>query len=627
MELLRLSVETSADGRLEIRHSKSSIVHPTITLTYEGALHTIFRILESWGSKLRPGDWMKCLEMVVLKLLASNEAAYQLFKLLESNDQVRHISNWNETAINVVNQIAALLEHYLHAMLVHSEFVTLWATIGVHFQVLLQRQSLGVSVAVFTALRKILSQGYLQKENFSLCAKVAWDIWQANNPVSYGDVLSGDRVDNQPALVAYLQCLTELYLFILQTFELEQLRTIHAQLRMCAIGSTMTQYSSDVDTMTPLQLQIVDCIKLMQPNVAGAVSESVKNMAFFITLAYSQKASSNNARGPTHIALSKAVMGLLADSLVGHVNEHEIYLSGAIMIAFQALAKPIQMKYKWKEEGKYPPPWENATVTTITVLKAVIPCLRELRIRDSADVAVWREILNICDGILAADLESCTFNSRIRSDQEVDIEAFTEIYGLLIPLLGSELLTDQHRYTFSASLFRNSIIHEAHPDDLPDQQGELLEGLRSARMGRTQDLPPTRRSKMSYVLVDKLFDLVARHDGSSERVKLAQAAAPWLILRVGIVLKAYVFDHPLRGRMPQPLSQRREMLYILQKLVELESEPRAIPDAPGVVSEHKKHLYRVYPLVTKALGVSRRDEEMQEALTQIIQAVSQDFGI
>ena len=599
----------------------------TITLMYEGALHTVFRILESCGPRLRPSDWTKCLEIVVLKLLADNETAYQLFTLLDSNDQVKHISSWNETAINVVNQIAALLELYLHTMLLHSEFVILWTTIGEHFRILLQRQSLRVSVAVFTALGKILSQGNSENEIFAPCAKVAWDIWQASNPVSYGDVLSGDRVDNQPALVAYLHCLTELYLFIVRTFELEQLRTIHAQLQMCATGSTLTQYSGDIDTMTPVQLQILNCVKLMQPAVAGAASETIKNMSFFITLAYNQQTSSNNAKGPTHIAMSKAAMSLLTDYLVEHVDEHEIYLSGAMTIAFQALAKPIQMKYKWQEEGKYPPPWEKATVTTVTVLKAVVPCLRELRIQDSADVAVWREILNICDGIIAADLESCTVKSRIRSDQEVDIDAFSEIYGLLIPLLGSKLLTDQHRYTFSASLFRNSIIHEAHPDDLPTQQGELLEGLKSVHMGRTQDLPPTRRSKMSYVLVDKLFDLVARHDGSLERVKLAQAIAPWLILRVGIVLKAYVLDHPLRGRMPQPLSQRREMLYMLRKLVELESEPRAIPDAPGVVSDHKKHLYRVYSLVATALGVSRRDEEMQEVLTQIIQAVSQDFGI
>ena len=598
-----------------------------ITLMHEGSLHTIFRILESCGPRLRPSDWTKCLEVVVLKLLGDNEATYQFFTLLDSNDQVKHISSWNETAINVVNQVAALLEQYLHTMLLHSEFVTLWVTIGEHFRILLQRQSLRVSVAVFTALGKVLSQGNSEKETFSPCAKVAWDIWQASNPASHGDVLSGDRVDNQPALVAYLQCLTELYLFVVQTLELEQLRTIHAQLQICATGSTLTQYNGDTDTMTQLQLQILNCMKLMQPAVAGAVSESVKNMSFFITLAYNQKASSSNAKGPTHIAMSKAAMSLLADYLVEHVNEHELYLSDAMMIAFQALAKPIEMKYKWQEEGRYPPPWEKATVTIVTVLKAVLPCLRELRIQDSADVAVWREILNICDGIVAADLESCTIKSRIRSDQEVDINAFTEIYDMLIPLLGSKILTDQHRHTFSASLFGNSIIHEAHPDDLPDQQREILGGLRSVHMGRTQDLPPTRRAKMSYVLVDKLFDLVARHDGSLERVKLAQAVAPWLILRVGIVLKAYVLDHPLRGRMPQPLSQRREMLYMLRKLVELESEPRAIPDAPGVVSEHKKHLYRIYSLVTKALGVSRRDEEMQEALTQIIEAVSQDFGI
>ncbi|KAL8684639.1 MAG: hypothetical protein Q9218_008205 [Villophora microphyllina] len=138
---------------------------------------------------------------------------------------------------------------------------------------------------------------------------------------------------------------------------------------------------------------------------------------------------------------------------------------------------------------------------------------------------------------------------------------------------------------------------------------------------------------MSYVLLDQLFDLVAVHDGSLERVRLAQAAAPYLILRVGLVLKAYICDHPLRGLMPQPLSQKREMQYVLQKLVELESEPRAFPGGAvgagmggGGEVEGKKHLYLLFGLVMKAMAAARRDEKMAGRLRKVVEAVGMGFG-
>ena len=79
--------------------------------------------------------------------------------------------------------------------------------------------------------------------------------------------------------------------------------------------------------------------------------------------------------------------------------------------------------------------------------------------------------------------------------------------------------------------------------------------------------------------------------------------------------------------MPQPLSQRRELLFILDKLLSLECEAYAIPDAPGATSENKKHLHRVFPLVSKAVKVAWRDQKVLDKLSQIIGSVSEEMGI
>ena len=79
--------------------------------------------------------------------------------------------------------------------------------------------------------------------------------------------------------------------------------------------------------------------------------------------------------------------------------------------------------------------------------------------------------------------------------------------------------------------------------------------------------------------------------------------------------------------MPQPWSQRRELLDVLRKLISLECEPRAIPEAPGVVSEHRKHLHRIFPFVSKAIKAARSDQALLNELCRITDIVSEEMGI
>ena len=217
--------------------------------------------------------------------------------------------------------------------------------------------------------------------------------------------------------------------------------------------------------------------------------------------------------------------------------------------------------------------------------------------------------------------------AQIRADENFDVEAHSKIWRLMIPALGSSAVSDTIRRNHAESIFNNSIIHQPHPDDLAGPGQDLLVGLRSTHIGRVCALPPSPRSRFSYVLLDELFSLVAFHGNSPERIRLATAAAPYLILRAGLILKTYIMDHPLRGRMPQPWSQKKEMFYVLRKLIDLDSEPEAIPAAPGISSKNKKHLHRLYNLVRKAQQAAWRDDEMSTALGELLDAVGDDFEI
>src|SRR5690606_29620356 len=95
--------------------------------------------------------------------------------------------------------------------------------------------------------------------------------------------------------------------------------------------------------------------------------------------------------------------------------------------------------------------------------------------------------------------------------------------------------------------------------------------LHRSRHGRTQTARPTLRPRMSYVCLDELFALVSAYDepstpsitiqpptpkfpppggglgepASALHGRTARAAAPFLILRASLCLRAYISDQPL----------------------------------------------------------------------------------
>ncbi len=559
-------------------------------------------------------------------MLESNELQRQAWKAsLESDPIEDSTHNWNETAIIEIEGLSGLFTPWLDTYRGNESLAPMLQEFFGQLISCLKRQSLTVSNAVFTGMTKILAE----IEGFesvwkSLMAKT-WQLWKDGNPASHVDD-SRRKNGNQDAIVAYLLCLGQILRLISQDLQLDQAHIIMLQLRACVVESNAAAYSTDVDRMTPVQGLVLELLKSIPTSTPDLVPELVGSIDGFVTLAYEQKGRSSE-KAQTYIALSKAAMDLLESCISKHIERADIDTTDLITEACSALAIPIHLKYRWQTEGKAPSPWRKATSIALAILEASVPTIHASQDGKGSSSPFWEVVVRISDGIVSADCDACARWQDIFKDQVFDIEAFRRLQKLFIPALGSSSIPDSVRRKYAESIFTNSIIHEPHPDDLARSDQELLEGLRSTHIGRVQELPPSPRSKLSYMLLDQLFNLVAVHDGSPERVRLAQAAAPYLILRAGLTLKAYIMDHPLRGRMPQPWSQKKEMLHVLRKLIDLDSEPKAIPAAPGVTSESKKHLHRLYSLVTKALKAAWRDEEMTNSLREVLDAVGDDFGL
>lgn len=148
------------------------------------------------------------------------------------------------------------------------------------------------------------------------------------------------------------------------------------------------------------------------------------------------------------------------------------------------------------------------------------------------------------------------------------------------------------------SLYRASLIHDEHASATESPLVDLCK----IRSGRVYDPPFHPRIRICYASVDEMFAIVGTPSNQAERSMLARTTMPYLLLRCALPLKRYIADQPLRGKMPTPMSQRLELLYLLKKMRGL----------------GKKELGMLLPLVGKATGCSRADPEMAAAVQDVL---------
>ncbi|KAK5651395.1 hypothetical protein OQA88_12552 [Cercophora sp. LCS_1] len=649
--LLRLT-SVATDQRLELRNS---------------AVQTLMRIISAYGDSLGPEAWSICIKSVIFRLLSSIEE--ELHNISQLSAKERNQSDWNETAIVVIQGVSGLFVSYLAVLATHKGFAEIWGDLLVHLGNLLEVQVLDINTAVFTAVRDILhrcaedDRPNVSKDSIDL----AWGLWSQGIPVpreGHDDKSS----DNQKCLLVWVEALLELYGLIQKDFAVERVRRMLTLLREAMQHATPAAYSSDIEYATPLQGRILEVFRMVRMDQPGVPSALITQVSEFVSLAFSQENPAKAAAEKrTYVAMSKESMSILESLIIKNASNADIYSSNAFSTALSALAKPIVLKYKFKIVTKSTQPWRGATTSALAVLEATLPRIQAIGLPRSTVQSIWQIIVSIANGIISADCTIAPIGTNIHEDQSFDIDSFRKLRELIIPSLGAEAILDKTRKAYAEGLFRTSIIHTPAPAEASIIYGGSdaggLSSFYKPRTGRTVDLPPTKRSATSEVCLDELFALVEVHDGIAEtpsiqvqpptpglpltmtlgdgtesktaesmhelHVRLARTVAPYLILRCALTLRAYVADQPLRGRMPQPLSQRKELTRILRCLVDLRSEPDAIPDAPNVDSETRKHLLRLYPLLVSGVQVAGTagDDKVLSLIREALDVVGGELGV
>lgn len=629
MLLLRLT-SVSADERLELRNS---------------AIQTLLRIFDAYGDRLSPEAWSTCIESVVFKLLAS------IREVLSNNNKNEVESGereeWNGTAVVVLDGISTLLANYIDVLTSHSAFDQLWRELLGHLAALLDFHVLSINTATFKSLRHVLSQtGEGDKPSLSpKTVEFAWDLWSRGIPTS--KVTSKKDDDNQECLIAYVSALQEVYRLVQPNLTVDRVERILELLGQTIQEATAGGYVTDVENVTRLQSQVLSAVEMIRMDIKGVPSVMITNISRFAIFAYDVDHSTKPSPRKTFVALSKASVKLLQKFILEHGKDKDIFASSAFTSALNAINAPISLKYEFPVVTKSDQPWRVATTSALTILDFTLPKLNEFDLPKDNLQSIWAVVVKISNGILSADCDAAPSNTNIASDEEFDIQSFKSLRDLIIPALGQAKIAEKTRKIFAENLFRTSIIHEPTSTDHEIINGGNEAGLSALyepRSGRTLSVPAARRTKIAYVAFEELFSLVSLGDTTVEKTKsttksaagsesnatlrnkLAATVAPLVILRCALTLRAYVADQPLRGKMPQPLSQKKELVWTLERLVDLKSINEAIPDLQGAKSESRKHLLRLYPLLVRGLAVGG-DEKVQRLLRNGLEVIGGELGI
>ncbi|KAL3476344.1 hypothetical protein BJX99DRAFT_258476 [Aspergillus californicus] len=625
--LLRI-VDLTSDSRAEVRNC---------------AVHTLLRIFDAYGQQLSPKAWCLCLNRVLFQMDDQIEATFASVQS-KSGTNPEESKAWIETTVLVVKGVSDLITNFFETIVQDDKFDASWKRFLDYCQKLASLRLLAFSQAVYSSLSKILLRvqqpGGLSKQSL----QSVWLVWVNGHPTDQENLEDLDR-PNQEAAISFLHAFQQIYRLYKDDLTKQDIETILRHMRMLTWNSICPKYSLDIDRPSDLQALVVECVRMMcleKDECQGVITQCLSD---FVDSALSKWTPSSDPRRPTYIAFSKSAIDLLAWYITEYGIKQDIFVDNSLSIALEHLATPISQRYEWLGKDREPNLWQKSTTASLNVLRVAIPYVEEQydNSRETEISRFWECVVEIATGILAARgyRTAPIARSVLSSDEAFDIEAFDRLKSLIIPSIGAPAIPDSIRKEFACALLHSSFIYLPQRHDLPPNYREdgSLKDLYNVRLGRTFDPAPTTRTQMAYVALDTLFELSSSpnharptsNKESSQRILLARSISPYVILRCAVSLKGYIADQPLRGLMPQPTPARKALLYLLQCMVALRSEPSAIPTPPmkaisddGPYPNYKKHLEWIYPLIVQAVQVAGKERgggELLRALGEVLREV------
>lgn len=578
----------------------------------KAAFQTICSICKNHGGHLPATAWDLLLRHILIGVIADDA---------ESAD-------WSENALTalILDGTSEIVAQHIELVGSTSLLHEVWSFLVQNLDRMLVRKDLETGSAVFRALAKILAQISRPSAAWDGPTNQASMLWSRRVPTDFSAKQPSET--NQDAFCSYADLATQLIRLTERRMSEQQAESVVVNLSKCIQLSDVSFRGTDTHALTALQTQVMDLFKMLRTDVRLVPSNLIATAAEFSKLPISAAVHGQAQNKPSFVALAGESIAWLQELLSRNISNDEILHSGALRRGVTCLADLIEEKYRFKVEYKGSMLWQRATVAAVALSQPVLAVTEQLEARDETRIFLWKEYVRItCNVVQANGLDSFKSLARIHSDEEGDIDAFGKLRAVLVPRLGDGMLPDEIRDIYSRSLMEASIVHATERGEVPGAERSYLENVERIRRGRVKSIQSSQRERMCYECFSELTALSSQNDASAERRGLARASASPLVLRLAIPIRAYIADQPLRGRMPQPVSELHELLYCFEKINDLKLDPEALQaDArAGGLRGGNAYLRFLYPLLAQAVRVAgdKRcgSEEVLEPLQGLLQAI------
>ncbi|KAL0563857.1 Endocytosis and vacuole integrity protein [Marasmius crinis-equi] len=562
----------------------------------DGAIQTMFRTIQLYGERL-------------VKKLG-----------IRALDSVLEEQEWDGTKILAFHSIGSIFHDFLGSKIIHLEsFTKAWDVFTTHIQdsVLLDNRS--ISTPALRCLEKVVkatSAGntvedwkdrttYIWQRVLEMLDVVGGTIIKKSGPGSQSPTASETLVtvglpkpftqESLVALVDVIQCTRALSRSLQgQEWSLEQLTRLMAILKGVLTYSNSLDYRADIDTLPPLQSVVMNAVNGIDLSLPGSPSLVLKDLSEFTTLPFlaafdvpQVPGSQTPKKRVTYIALTKKTMPLLVE----------------LMVRFRDSVETCGWNNRERSDFYDCPVAPSKHVKIVKKVASRVTGKGEA-ILDESVSGIWRQILDVFrGGILAERTLALSFPLSVQETEEnFDLALFSSLEIDVLPYLGDARIPDDvvrmlHNMlnqgsglysgdygvgTFSRS--RTPEPPESRHSKPPSPNSKSLRTSLSGewvdvnkRLGRgskhhndVASLAP--RERFSYWCHFDLFFIVCSDvtkDQEPIRKRLAALSLISLSTRCKTTLVGYIADKGLRGNLPFPRVREDELIYVLQKLLEV----------------------------------------------------------
>lgn len=484
-----------------------------------GSIQTLFRIFDTYGHQLGPQAWSSCLKIVVFKMMNISPVSVDPEVVVGQKGKTSEFKQWDDTINLVLSGIGTLYSNYFDIFTQQSEFRNTWSVFIKYLENLLARKSFEVNTNVFTVLKHVLEKVSRPEKLDHESREDVWRMWSDQGVKLVEGNVETSRTGIQETLTAYVDAFKPLYRLLEPTLDVEMAGKTLSLMRECITFPDAPAYFQDVDMLTPLQAVILEVVQLLRTDLPGVPSLVLKQVSEFSTVAYNTKLQNKperkGGRVPTYIALATQSMKIMESVALKHIENTEIYSSGALQTALEALGVPIGLKYNFAPTTKRPSQWIPATKVVLSILQRALPAMDSLNVEVKDQGVVWELIVKIIGSVVSANSTGVD-EAILVADENFDITSFRELRELIIPSLGRTVVPDSVVAAYVQSILRSSLLYEIGDLEMPSDDG-ILECLKKRRHGKTSELVLERRVRMSYVCLDELFELSkVKDDGKLE---------------------------------------------------------------------------------------------------------------